>query len=200
VTTEATDPTDDLPEQMRIRREKRDRLAQAGRDPYVVSVPITHTIAAVRAQHPDLPVDTATGVEVGIAGRVIFARNTGKLCFATLRAGDGSEIQAMLSLDKVGEEALDQWKDLVDLGDHVFIRGEVITSKRGELSVLADEWRMAAKSLRPLPVAHKPLNEETRVRQRYVDLIVRPEAQAMARMRVDVMRSVRESLTSRGFL
>jgi len=200
VTTEPLDPAEDLPEQMRIRRDKRERLTAAGRDPYVVSVPVTHTIAAVRAEHPDLPADTATGMRVGIAGRIIFARNTGKLCFATLRAGDGTEIQAMLSLDRVGEQALEEWKDLVDLGDQVFIGGEVITSKRGELSVLADEWRMAAKSLRPLPVAHKPMSEETRVRQRYVDLIVRPEAQAMARMRVEVMRSVRESLTSRGFL
>ena len=131
---------------------------------------------------------------------MIFSRNTGKLCFATLRAGDGTEIQAMLSLANVGEEQLADWKDLVDIGDHVFVAGEVITSKRGELSVLADEWRMAAKALRPLPVAHKPLSEETRVRQRYVDLIVRPEAQQIARTRVAVVASIRQSLARRGYL
>ena len=191
---------DDLPEQMRIRREKRDALARRGMEPYAIGLPITTTIAAVRAAYPDLPVDTSTGEKVGIAGRVIFARNTGKLCFATLRAGDGTEIQAMLSLSNVGEEQLAAWKELVDLGDHVFVAGEVITSKRGELSVLADEWRMAAKALRPLPVAHKPLNEETRVRQRYVDLVVRPEAQRMARMRVAAVASIREGLTRRGYL
>ncbi len=191
---------DDLPEQMRIRQAKRDRLVEVGRDPYPVSLPVTSTIAAVRAAHPDLEPDTATGDIVGITGRVIFSRNTGKLCFATLRSGSGDEIQAMLSLAKVGEEALDEWKELVDLGDHVFVAGEVITSKRGELSVMADEWRMAAKSLRPLPVAHKPMNEETRVRQRYVDLIMRPEAQAMARMRVEVVGALRESMSRRGFL
>ena len=194
------DPDDDLPEQLRIRRDKRERLAQGGRDPYIVAVPVTHTIADVRARHEGHDADTSTGEFVGVAGRVIFARNTGKLCFATLRSGDGTEIQAMLSLDKVGEQALAEWKDLVDLGDHVFVHGEVITSKRGELSVLADEWHMAAKALRPLPVAHKALSEETRVRQRYVDLIVRPEAQAMARMRVEVMRSLRDSMQRRGFL
>ena len=106
----------------------------------------------------------------------------------------------MLSLSNVGEDQLAAWKELVDLGDHVFVEGEVITSKRGELSVLADNWRMAAKALRPLPVAHKPLNEETRVRQRYVDLIVRPEAQRMARMRVAAVGSIREGLTRRGYL
>ena len=107
---------------------------------------------------------------------MIFVRNSGKLCFATLRDGDGTELQAMLSLDKVGAEALEDWKRRVDLGDQVGVAGEVITSRRGELSVLADSWTMTAKALRPLPVAHKPLSEETRVRQRYVDLIVRPQA------------------------
>ena len=191
---------DDLPEQMRVRREKRVALAARGREPYGIGLPVTTTIAAVRAQHPDLPPDTATGNRVGVAGRVIFARNTGKLCFATLRAGDGSELQAMLSLATVGEEALADWKELVDIGDHVVVVGEVITSKRGELSVLADEWHMAAKALRPLPVAHRPLNEETRVRQRYVDLVVRPEAQQMARMRPVVVSAIRAHLARHGYV
>lgn len=191
---------EDLPEQMRIRRAKRDALASLGMDPYPVSLPITDTIAHVRAAHPDLPVDARTGETVAVVGRVIFSRNTGKLCFATLRSGDGSQIQAMLSLDKVGESQLENWKEFVDLGDQVFVQGEVITSKRGELSVLADEWLMAAKALRPLPVAHKPLSEEARVRQRYVDLIVRPEAARIARMRVEVVAALRASLTQRGFL
>lgn len=191
---------DDLPEQIRVRREKREQLIAQGREPYAIGLPITSTIAEVRAAYPDLVPDTATGARVGLAGRVIFARNTGKLCFATLRAGDGSEIQAMLSLANVGEDALQEWKDLVDLGDHVFVAGEVISSKRGELSVLADEWRMAAKALRPLPVAHKPLSEETRVRQRYVDLVVRPEAQRMARLRPAVVASLRASFSRRGYV
>lgn len=185
---------------MRIRRDKRDRLAEAGLDAYPVQVPITTTIAAVRAAHLDLPIDHQSGEVVGIAGRVIFQRNTGKLCFATLRSGEGTEIQAMVSLAGVGAPLLDLWKDLVDIGDHVFIHGEVITSKRGELSVLADSWLMAAKALRPLPVAHKPLNEESRVRQRYVDLIVRPEARQIARTRVATVASIRQSLDARGYL
>lgn len=200
VTHDPRDAEEDLPEQMRVRREKRDRLLAAGHDPYPVSLPVTHTLADIRSRHSDLPVDATTGEIVGVTGRVIFIRNSGKLCFATLRSGDGTELQAMLSLASVGEEALDSWKSLVDLGDHVFIHGEVITSKRGELSVMADEWRMAAKSLRPLPVAHKPLNEETRVRQRYVDLIVRSDARVMARTRIGTVASLRESLGDRGYL
>src|SRR5690606_6948181 len=135
-----------------------------------------------------------------VAGRVIFIRNTGKLCFATLRDGEGVELQAMLSLAQVGQAALDEWKQLVDIGDLVGVRGEVITSRRGELSVLAREWTMTAKALRPLPVAHRPMTEEARVRQRYVDLIMRPEARRTARARAAVVRSVRDSLHDRGFI
>lgn len=193
-------PSPDVPEQLRIRQDKRARMLAEGHDPYPVSVPRTHTLAEIRATHADLAPDTATGEQVGIAGRVIFVRNTGKLCFATLQEGDGTQLQAMLSLAGVGEQALAAWKADVDLGDHVFVHGEVITSRRGELSVMADEWRMAAKSLRPLPVAHKELNEETRIRQRYVDLIVRPAARDMVRRRSTVMRELRRSLEGRGFL
>lgn len=190
----------DLPEQYRIRQAKRERLLTHGRDPYPVSVPRTHTLAEIRAGYPDLPADSQTGDIVGVAGRVVFSRNSGKLCFATLQDGDGSQLQAMVSLAGVGEQALDDWKADVDLGDIVFVHGEVISSRRGELSVLADSWRMAAKSLRPLPVAHKEMSEEARVRQRYVDLIVRPEARAIARTRIAVVRAIRNSLERRGFL
>ena len=106
----------------------------------------------------------------------------------------------MLSLAKVGAEALDAWKADVDIGDIVYVHGKVISSRRGELSVLADSWQMASKSLRPLPVAHKEMSEESRVRQRYVDLIVRPQARTVARQRIAVIRAIRNALEQRGFL
>jgi lysyl-tRNA synthetase class 2 len=193
-------PDDDLPEQMRVRRDKRERLLAEGSEAYPIGVERTHTLGEVRAGFGDLPADTTTGQRVAVAGRVIFVRNTGKLCFATLRAGDGTELQAMLSLDRVGADRLADWKRLVDLGDIVGVHGEVITSKRGELSVLADGWTMAAKALRPLPVAHKAMSEEARVRQRYVDLIMRPEARDTVRTRAAVVRSLRDSFHRRGFL
>ncbi len=198
--TPAVDPAEDLPEQMRVRRSKRDQMLADGAEPYPAGYPRTARLAEIRAKYTDLPIDHATGEVVGITGRVIFIRNSGKLCFATLRDGDGTELQAMLSLNKVGAEALEEWKRRVDLGDQVGITGEVITSRRGELSVLADSWAMTAKALRPLPVAHKPLSEESRVRQRYVDLIVRPEARDTVRTRSTVVRSLRDSLHRRDYL
>ncbi|HEX2175346.1 MAG TPA: lysine--tRNA ligase [Nocardioidaceae bacterium] len=194
--------SDDLPEQMRIRREKRERLLAAGHQPYPLEVPRTHTLRQVREAYDaaGLGADAHTGDEVAVAGRVIFLRNTGKLCFARLREGDGTELQVMLSLADVGEESLADFKALVDIGDHLAVRGEVITSRRGELSVRATQWRMAAKTLRPLPVEHKPLSEEARVRLRYVDMVVRPEARDMVRTKAAVLRSLRATLDARHYV
>jgi len=191
---------DDLPEQLRIRREKRAGLIERGVEPYPVSVARTASLAEIRAKYSTLETDSTTGDIQSLTGRVIFKRDTGKLCFATLREGDGTELQAMLSLDKVGEETLNSWKSDIDLGDIVSVTGEIITSKRGELSILANSYAIAAKSLRPLPNDHKPMSEETRVRMRYVDLIVREEARSNARLRPAVMRSLRETFQKENFV
>jgi lysyl-tRNA synthetase, class II len=193
-------PDADLPEQIRVRRGKRQAMLDAGIDPYPVRVPVTHTLAQVRERWGGLEAGEETGERVGVSGRVVFVRNTGKLAFATLQAGDGTRLQAMLSLAEVGEQALDRWKAWVDLGDHVFVHGRVISSRRGELSVMADAWRMAAKALRPLPVLHKDLSEEQRVRQRYVDLIVREESRQMVLDRATVTRAVRGVLEGEGYV
>lgn len=190
---------DDLPEQLRVRLDKRARLLASGVEPYPVGFPRTASLTEVRGTYTGLEPDTATGVTVAVTGRVMLNRVTGKLCFATIRE-DGEDLQVMLSLDRVGTDRLAAWKTDVDLGDHVGVTGEVITSRRGELSVLATDWRLTAKALRPLPNAHKPMSEETRVRRRYVDLIVRPEARRMVELRAGVVRSLRASFQTRGFL
>ncbi len=191
---------DELPEQMRVRREKLDRMRDRGVEPYPVTFPRTTTLADLRAAHPDLEIDSRTGHRVGVAGRIVLSRSGGKLCFATLRDGTG-EVQVMLSLDEVGDEALAQWKSDVDLGDHVGIEGEVISSRRGELSVLASSWTMLAKALRPLPDKHKGLTDpEARVRLRYVDMAVNADSRQMVRNRATVLRSVRDTLHRHDFL
>jgi len=193
-------------EQKRIRLEKRERLnALAGSDlgggAYPVSLPVTTTIQAVRATwgHLEEVPDSRSGEVVGIAGRVVFQRNTGKLCFASLQAGDGTRIQAMVSLAEVGEESLALYKELTDLGDHLFVSGEVISSRRGELSIMVREWKVAAKAIAPLPNMYAELNEETRVRQRYLDLIQREQARVNVLTRARTMASLRETFAEQGF-
>lgn len=197
---------DDLPEQMQVRRDKRARVLEAGGQPYPTVVPRTHTVKEIREKYDpaleagELEPDTHTGETVSITGRVIFLRNTGKLCFVRLREGDGSEIQVMLSLADLGEESLAQFKSLVDLGDLLAVTGEIITSRRGELSVQASAWTFAAKTLRPLPNEHKPLSDEARIRLRYVDMMIRPEPREMVRTKATVLRSLRNTLDEQGFL
>ncbi|HLS73820.1 MAG TPA: amino acid--tRNA ligase-related protein, partial [Actinomycetaceae bacterium] len=197
----------DLPEQVRIRAEKRARLLAQGTDPYPVTLPITTSIAAVREKYAGLAAGEETEDVVGLAGRVMYLRNTGKLCFATLQDGEGRRLQAMLSLAEVGQEALEAFKTDVDLGDHLFVRGRVIASRRGELSVFADSYRIAAKALRPLPKTYESedgeqvaLSEEGRVRRRHLDLIMRPAAREMVRTRAAVVKSLRRSLDAREYV
>ncbi|GIN02116.1 bifunctional lysylphosphatidylglycerol synthetase/lysine--tRNA ligase LysX [Planomonospora venezuelensis] len=198
--TDHVTAAEDLPEQMRVRREKLDRLRAEGVDPYPVSFPRTATTAEIREKYADLAADTATGDKVGVTGRVMLSRTGGKLCFATIRDGSG-DLQVMISLDRVGEESLAAWKRDVDLGDHIGVEGEVITSKRGELSILADRWAITSKCLRPLPEKHAGLTDpEARVRLRYVDLIVNDEARRMARLRSDTVRAVRDFWHQEGYL
>lgn len=193
---------DDLPEQLRVRREKRERLLAAGRAAYPNHVPVTHSLTEIRQAYDDrgLEPDTRTGDVVSVVGRVIHQRNTGKLCFAQLREGNGADLQVMLSLADIGEESLADFKALVDIGDYLGVTGEVITSRRGELSVQATSWTMAAKALRPLPNEHKPLSDEARVRLRYVDMIVNPDSRQMVRTKAAVLRSLRRTLDERGYL
>lgn len=190
----------EVSEQMAVRLEKRQRLIDSGVEAFPVGVAVTTTIPDVREQYPHLEADAVTGVTVGLAGRVVHLRNTGKLCFASLQAGDGQRIQAMVSLAEVGEDSLERWKEFVDLGDHVFVSGEIISSRRGELSILAKDWAIAAKSLRPLPNLHTELSDEARVRSRYLDLIVREQARVTVRARAAVNASLRATFAHYDYL
>jgi len=202
---ETPEPTaEEINEQKAVRLAKRERLQREaeslGGGAYPVTLPVTATIPEVREKWGHLAADEASGEMVGLAGRVINQRNTGKLCFAVLQAGDGSRLQAMVSLASVGEESLQRWKELVDLGDHVFVHGEVISSRRGELSIMVDEWQIAAKAILPLPNMYKELSEETRVRSRYLDLIQRDQARRTVVTRAKATASVRETFAKNGFL
>lgn len=196
---------------MQVRLDKRARIIADGGQAYPVDLLRDHTLVQVRQKYTDdtgeltLAPGEETTDEVTVGGRVVFVRNTGKLCFASLQDGftetsNGERLQIMLSKAEVGDESLAAWKSDVDLGDHVWVRGRVVVSRRGELSIMAAEWRMASKALRPLPTLHKELSEETRVRRRYADLVVREESRQMVRTRAVITRAVRRALDERGFL
>jgi lysyl-tRNA synthetase class 2 len=189
-----------LPEQARVRRDTYDRLVAEGIDPYPVGHERTATLAEVRERFATLPPDSRTGTRVAVTGRVILSRSLGGVCFAMLRDGTG-DLQVMLTARDSGPDSLRVWNRNVDLGDHVGVVGEVVTSQRGELSVLASSWAITAKCLRPLPDKRRGLSDpEARVRQRYVDLIVNSDARRMLQLRSEAVRAVRNYLGGRGFL
>ena len=220
-------------EQFEVRAAKRERLRSEGWEPYPVQLPITTTIASVRERYSHLEAGQETEDVVGVAGRVVFLRNTGKLCFVTLADGAGTTLQAMLSakaLPGSGHTSLAAFKADVDLGDHLFVHGRVISSRRGELSVMAEPvlregadavepaergdddvvvpaWRLASKALRPLPKVwtnqegeEVSLSEDNRARRRELDLLIRPAARDMVRTRAAVMRSLRDNFHRRDYL
>jgi len=204
-TAPAAEPSDeDVSEQKAVRLSKRERLlaerVDAAGGAYPVAVPVTDTIPGLRERFADLEAGAETGVTASVAGRVVFSRNTGKLCFASLQSGDGSRIQAMVSLAEVGEESLQAWKELVDLGDHVSVTGQVISSRRGELSIMVSAWTIASKALLPLPNLYTELSEEGRVRSRFLDLIVRDQARETVLNRAKVNASLRTTFAGHGFV
>ena len=204
---EAIDPSNSQfgphahPEQVQMRVAKRALMLKNGANPYPAELPITHTIEDIRKNYDGkLEAGKEADDVVALAGRVIFLRNGGGLCFVQLAAGNGTPIQGMLSKKEVGADSLKEFKQLVDLGDHLFIKGRVIASKTGELSIFASEWQIASKSLRPLPALHKDLNEEQRTRKPYLGMIVDDKMRTMVRNRSSVVASLRRNFDQRGYM
>lgn len=188
-------------EQEQVRIAKRAKMLKDGVNPYPVLVGVTTTIPQIRAQYDGtLEPGQETEDVVGVAGRVMFLRNTGGLCFAQLQAGTGEKLQAMISKREVGAESIQNFKQLVDIGDQLFVKGRVISSKTGELSVFASEWQIASKALRPLPALHDELSEEQRTRRPYVGMIVDDKMRRMVRTRASVVASLRNNFADRGYL
>jgi lysyl-tRNA synthetase class 2 len=189
------------PEQVLVRVAKRAAMMNEGEQPYPVHFDVTATIEQVRAKYGDtLEAGEETTDIVGVAGRVMFLRNTGGLCFVQLSAGDGTTLQGMISKREVGPDSIKRFKQLVDLGDHLYIRGRVISSKTGELSVFATEWDIASKALRPLPALHKELSEEQRTRKPYLAMIANEASRNMVRNRAKAVASLRSNFDERGYM
>ncbi|MFJ3921531.1 bifunctional lysylphosphatidylglycerol synthetase/lysine--tRNA ligase LysX [Streptomyces sp. NPDC090022] len=190
-----------LPEQVRVRHRKLERLIAQGTDPYPVGIPQrTHTVAQLRAAHPGPLPGTRTGQEVTVAGRVMVVRDLGGVVFAVLRDWSG-DLQLMFTREESGPAALDAFTAEVDFGDHVVASGEVGASRSGRLSVVVRSWQLTGKCLRPLPDKRKGLADpEARVRRRYLDLVASPEARDVVRARSAAVQALRRGLLDRGYL
>ena len=192
--------SDRLEDLMAERRAKAARLRAAGVDPYPVAVPVSDTLAGVRAEWDDrLAPDESSGHKVTVAGRLMLRRGHGKLLFLVLREDD-AELQMIAQLDVLGEEGMRLAADL-DIGDWVAVAGEVTRSRTGELSVQAREVTLLAKALRPMPDKwHGVRDLETRFRQRYVDLVVNPDARRVFAIRWKALAALRAELVERGYV
>ena len=156
----------------------------------------TASAADVQATYPDLEPGTETGDLVTVAGRLMLRRVQGKLAFGTLQDGSG---RIQLFATAAGTPDFDGFGAL-SLGDWIGVRGQVMTTKRGELSVQVDEWVQLAEARRPFPDKwHGITDPDTRYRQRYVDLWVSEEAQAL-RERSRIITAIRRWLDERGFV
>lgn len=180
------------PEQVRVRMDKLDRLTAAGVQAYPTAYPPTHTVAAART--------SPRGTTVRVCGRLLRIRDYGGVIFAVVRDWS-DEIQLMIDRDRVGAERSAEFTEFFDLGDLIEVSGQIGQSRRGELSLLAADWRMIGKCLHPLPDKWKGLSDpEARVRQRYVDMAINPETREVLAKRSAVVRSLRDSLNSLGYL
>jgi lysyl-tRNA synthetase class 2 len=182
------------------RRAKLDALRSRGVDPYPVGVEVTDSLAAVAERFEGrLEPGEETDDVVAVAGRLVLRRGHGKLVFCVLREAD-TDLQVMAELSTLGEDVMRFVADL-DLGDWVVVRGHVIRTKRGELSVKAADVTLIGKSLRPLPDKWHGLRDlETRFRQRYVDLAVNPDARRVFAIRSQAVTALRAELIQRGYV
>jgi lysyl-tRNA synthetase class 2 len=181
------------------RRKKRETLADQGIDPYPSRFDRSALADDLHERHAGLVPDTRTGEHVRMAGRVTAVRRHGKLSFATLADASGS-IQLLLQASSLTEEAA-LVLDAVDLGDWVGAEGEVISSRRGELSVDTTGLWLLSKALRPLPDKWHGLTEtDTRYRQREVDLLANPDSRRVFDVRFKAIAAMRRHMENEHFL
>ena len=182
-----------LPDLISARLQKLDELSSRGIEPFGKRFEVLHHAAEIIAEYPN-----NDGQDVVIAGRLMAKRGHGKASFADLQDFSG-RIQLYARLDELGEEAYDLYK-LLDIGDIIGVKGTVFRTKRGEISVNVKEFVVLAKSLRPLPeIWHGLKDVALRYRQRYLDLIVKPEVKEVFLKRIEIIRAMRNILEERGF-
>ena len=200
-------PQSDIPEGVGLadhpltaqRLEKVDRLRSRGIDPYPLGYTRDSSASDLHDRFAGLDPDVNTGEVVEVAGRLMNLRRLGRLVFGVLQDYSG-RIQLFVDERGLGDAAWAAFGDL-DTGDWVWARGEVMTTRRGELSVGVGDFALLAKGLRPLPAKwHGLRDKERRFRRRELDLLVNPEARHVAEARAGVASELRRQFEGRGFI
>lgn len=183
-----------------VRRHKLDSLRGQGFN-FPNDFKPTHHAAVLHEDYDDLTKEQLAerAIEVAIAGRVVLRRDMGKASFATLY-DTGDRIQIYVRSDNVSEQTYEDFKHLIDVGDIVAVRGVVMKTNRGELTVEAQELRILVKALQPLPEKyHGIADQEFKYRRRYVDLIVDQESRSVFETRSKVLSSIRQFFQARDY-
>jgi lysyl-tRNA synthetase class 2 len=186
------------------RREKLAAIRELGVEPFAYGYDRSHTARAAIDAYGDAP---DAEVQVRVAGRIVARRGHGKTTFAHLADASG-RVQVYLRKDQLGDQAYELVK-LLDLGDHIGVAGHMFRTKTGEVTVHAREVTLLAKALRPPPIGkedaegeqHGRLSDtEQRYRQRYADLLARPEGRETFLLRARAIAYLRRFLDERGYL
>ncbi len=186
-------------DQFASRRARLEALRSAGVEPYLSRYDVTARSDELATRYAGLEPGAETGETVSVAGRLIARRDQGKIAFLVIRDATG-DVQLFCRMNVLGEEAFSQAREF-DLGDWIGATGEVVRTRRGELSVAPTSLHLLSKSLRPLPEKYHGLTDtETRYRQRYVDLIANPEVRQVFETRFRIIAAIRRFMESRGFL
>ena len=203
--------TDNFSELENLRLAKMEQLRQDGIEPYPTrSYKNSSNADAIKAFEAREVAGDPEELKLTLAGRLRAIRNMGKLSFAHIEDRSG-RIQLFMRINELGQEKLDQFVRFFDLGDFIEATGTMVRTKRGEVTLQVEDFRMLSKALYQLPAAkdevvdgevirHAALTDpETRYRQRYVDLAVNPEVRDIFRMRTETLKALREFLDERGF-
>lgn len=195
----------------KIRLEKIEQLRSLGIEPYPTRAHRTHTSREAIAAYEKAEKEGGT-LEATLTGRLRSVRTMGKITFAHIEDGEG-RIQLLFRVNEVGQERLELFNRLFDLGDFIQASGILFRTRTGEITLQVQDFRMLAKAITPLPAAkdetlpdgtvvrHAALEDpELRARQRYADLAVNPETRQVFRTRAAIVRALREFLDDHGFL
>lgn len=187
-------------EQELVRREKANKLRESGIDPFGHRFEVTDFSKDIKDKYQDMTHDELDELhkEVTVAGRIMFIRKMGKASFFSIKDKLGN-IQIYISINDVGEETYTLFKS-ADIGDIVGIKGILMKTQTGEITIKCLEYTHLVKALRPLPEKYHGLNDvEERYRRRYVDLIMNDDARRIAFARPKIIRSIRKYLDNLGY-